>query len=206
MATTRDSVFSTEKQLNDLDSKLIVSLEKISEVFRVLLWDKAKEHSLSPIQTQFLIFIDTHEQELCKVNYLAKEFNMTKATASESIKTLLKKGLVGKQQDPNDARSSSIFLTEDGKTLTDELSDFAKPLYKLVSGIDEGQKEVLQKTTLDLIYKLNKQDLIQTARMCYTCKHYAGDRRNVHFCKLLDIQLSDTTLRIDCDEHVNKAS
>ncbi len=206
MASNKKSVFSTEKQLTDIDSKLVVSLEKMSEVFRVLLWDKAKEHGLSPIQTQFIIFIDTHEQELCKVNYLAQEFNMTKATVSESVKTLLKKNLIAKELDPNDARSSSISLTNKGKVLAEQLSDFVSPLYKLVSDIDDQQKLILQKTILELIYQLNKQQLIQTARMCYTCKHYAGDRKSIHFCKLLNLQLSESTLRIDCDEHVTKAS
>ena len=101
------SSFDLNRQNKNTESKIVVALERISEAFRVLLWNESKENSLSPIQIQILIFIHFHTSEKCKVGYLADEFNMTKATISDSVRVLLAKELVIKETDPIDTRSLS---------------------------------------------------------------------------------------------------
>ena len=51
-----DSVFNPNHQETDISSKIVAGLERISEAFKVLLWEKAKLLGLSPIQIQILIF------------------------------------------------------------------------------------------------------------------------------------------------------
>mgnify|MGYP006294391957 CR=1 FL=1 len=70
------SSFNLDEQNQKIESRIVVALERISEAFRVLLWNESKENSLSPIQIQILIFIQFHAQEKCKVGYLADEFNI----------------------------------------------------------------------------------------------------------------------------------
>ena len=109
--------FNLNEQNQKVESRIVVALERISEAFRVLLWNESKENSLSPIQIQILIFISFHSSEKCKVGYLADEFNMTKATISDSVRVLLSKALVTKETDPSDTRSYSLLLTDEGKKL-----------------------------------------------------------------------------------------
>jgi hypothetical protein len=45
MAASFDQYRQTEKT----ESKTVVALERISEAFRVLLWDESKKNGLSPI-------------------------------------------------------------------------------------------------------------------------------------------------------------
>lgn len=90
------SDFDLNHQNRNTESKIIASLERISQAFRVLLWQQSKEHSLSPIQVQVLIFLLHHSNEKRKVSYLADEFNMTKATISDTVKTLEQKDLFPK--------------------------------------------------------------------------------------------------------------
>jgi hypothetical protein len=71
------SPFDLNQQNKKVESKIVVALERISEAFRVLLWNESKENALSPIQIQILIFLLFHSDEMCKVSYLAQEFNMT---------------------------------------------------------------------------------------------------------------------------------
>ncbi|MEO0333318.1 MAG: MarR family transcriptional regulator, partial [Bacteroidota bacterium] len=59
------SVFNPTNQQSDVSSKIVAGLERISEAFKVLLWEKAKSLGLSPIQIQILIFIAYHKSELC---------------------------------------------------------------------------------------------------------------------------------------------
>lgn len=109
------SSFNLSEQNQKVESRIVVALERISEAFRVLLWNESKENSLSPIQIQILIFIYFHTPEFNKVSYLAEEFNMTKATISDSVKVLLAKKLVSKETDTTDTRSYSLSLTTEGK-------------------------------------------------------------------------------------------
>ena len=66
-----ESTFNPKQQEKDFSSKIVAGLERVSEVFKILLWEKAKLVGLSPIQIQILIFIAFHKQNLCNVSHLA---------------------------------------------------------------------------------------------------------------------------------------
>ena len=83
-----ESIFNLENQNQNLDSKISAGIEKLSSVFRVLIWEQAKNLGLSPIQIQILIFLNYHSEHLATVSYLAKEFSLTKPTISDAIKIL----------------------------------------------------------------------------------------------------------------------
>lgn len=50
------SDFDLNQQIQSTESKIVASLERIAQAFRVLLWQESKEFALSPIQVQLLIF------------------------------------------------------------------------------------------------------------------------------------------------------
>ena len=143
------SDFDLNHQNRNTESKIIASLERISQAFRVLLWQQSKEHSLSPIQVQVLIFLLHHSNEKRKVSYLADEFNMTKATISDTVKTLEQKGLISKEFEPEDTRSYIINLTEKGKNIAHKTSLFTKEIRTPIERIEAGDKENL----LDVLWK-----------------------------------------------------
>ncbi|MEE9374678.1 MAG: helix-turn-helix domain-containing protein [Saprospiraceae bacterium] len=89
-------------------------MERVSEVFKVLLWEHAKVIGLSPIQIQILIFIAYHKSELCNTSHLAKEFNITKPKVSDDIRVLDKKKYSIKGYSLSDSRSYSL-LSDLGK-------------------------------------------------------------------------------------------
>ena len=183
------------------ESKIVVALERISEAFRVLLWDAGKAYGLSPIQTQILIFLLFHSPEKCKVGYLAAEFNMTKATISDSVKSLLQKGLVEKLDDEKDSRSFGLALTKEGKKVARETSLFAGAIQTPLSTLTPAQKEIMLNGLLRLIQDLNKAGVITPQRMCFNCRFYE-DKNGTHFCNLLNSPLANPDLRVDCPEHV----
>ena len=90
------SVFNLTEQNFNLESKIVAGLERLSQVFRILLWEKAKENNLSPIQIQILNFVQHHSIEKNTVSYLAQEFNITKSTISDAVKVLEQKNLIKK--------------------------------------------------------------------------------------------------------------
>lgn len=200
----KDSSFNLIGQNKKIESKIVVALERISEAFRVLLWNESKENSLSPIQIQILIFIHFHSTEKCKVGYLATEFNMTKATISDSVRVLLLKKLVTKETDPIDTRSYSLSLTEEGKKIVKKTSSFASSIEKPIEQLTQEQKTIMLNGLLKLIYDLNKSGIITIQRMCFTCSFYKAEN-GIHYCNLLKTKLAESEIRVDCPDHVMNA-
>ncbi len=195
-----DSVFNLEFQNQHLDGKITAGLEKLSSVFRILLWEQAKQIGLSPIQIQILIFLKYHRSEFLTVSYIAKEFGLTKATISDAIRILEQKTLIIKQRTSLDNRSFSLILTSTGNAMVADTENFANQIQSIISNINQVDKEALWKTIFQLIFQLNQSDVITVQRMCFTCRHYEG-KEGTHFCKLLHIPLPAVNLRIDCPEH-----
>lgn len=194
------SSFNLTEQNQKIESRIVVALERISEAFRVLLWNESKENSLSPIQIQILIFVSFHSLEKCKVGYLADEFNMTKATISDSVRVLLAKDLVTKETDPIDTRSYSLSITNKGKIIAQKASFFASSIEAPIEKLTQEQKKIMLSGLLKLIYELNKSGIITIQRMCFTCSFYNATN-GIHYCNLLKTKLAESEIRVDCPEH-----
>ncbi|WP_299622820.1 MarR family winged helix-turn-helix transcriptional regulator [uncultured Tenacibaculum sp.] len=194
-----ESTFNPEQQEKDISSKIVAGLERVSEVFKKLLWEKAKLIGLSPIQIQILIFITFHKRDLCNVSHLAKEFNVTKPTISDAIRVLHKKELIIKDYSSSDNRSYTIILSEKGKDIVNETQGFSNPLKNQVDNFEQQEKESLFETLSTLIHKLNKNGILSVQRTCYGCKFYQKNDTS-HFCNLLNTQLHTTEIRLDCSD------
>jgi DNA-binding MarR family transcriptional regulator len=195
------SVFNLTSQNNQIEYRIVAALERLSEVFRVLLWNEAKILNISTIQIQVLIFIKFHSLEKCKVSYLAKEFNMTKATVSDAVKILLQKGLIEKETDADDTRSYTMRLSESGEKTIEKAVLFANPMLKSFDTLSVEQKEVLLDSLLQMIYRLHKAKIITIQRMCQTCQ-YLQNTEGEHYCNLLQKKLTRADFRMDCPEHI----
>ncbi len=199
------SDFDLKFQNQSTESKIIASLERIAQAFRVLLWQESKTFSLSPIQVQVLIFLLHHSDEKRKVSYLAEEFNMTRATISDTIKTLEQKELITKTYEQHDTRSYIIHLTKKGKDIARKTGLFTREIRTPIDQLHQDDKENLLLGLFNIIRHLNQSGVITIQRMCMTCAYYQqSESGQGHFCKLLHQELNVTDLRIDCPEHEMK--
>lgn len=197
------SAFDITHQQTSIESKIVASLERISQAFRVLLWNESREFSLTPIQVQLLVFLLHHTPQKRKVSYLADEFNMTKATISDTVKTLEQKQLIKKEYEKQDTRSYMIHLTTKGKTIAAKTSLFAARIQEPINELSISEKDNLLLSLLDIIRHLNQTGIITIQRMCFTCQYYnPAQKGGEHFCKLLNQKLANAELRVDCEEHV----
>ncbi len=200
-----NSDFNLDYQNKNIESKIVAALERLSQAFRVLLWQESKEFSLSPIQVQVLIFLLHHSDEKKKVSYLASEFNMTKATISDAIKVLEQKKMITKEYEPDDLRSYIIHLTNKGKDIARQTSYFTSELRSPIDKLSQDEKSNLLLNLLAIINHLNKAGIITIQRMCLTCSYYqTSNKGHKHYCKLLEKDLQINDLRIDCPEHLMK--
>lgn len=196
------SVFNLNDQNSNIDNKILVGLERLSQVFRILLWEKSKQFDLTPIQIQLLIFIRYHSEDKCTVSYLAKEFNLAKATVSDTVKTLIKKELLNKTNNTTDSRSFSLQLTQQGVKFVVDTENFPNPFLDIIKNKSSEDKIVLWSTISSTIYELNKLDIISVQRTCYNCDNFSKQKTK-SFCNLLNQELDISDIRIDCEEFVN---
>jgi len=196
-----NSLFNPDIQSEDLDSKIIVSLERLSQVFKISLLKESTLRNLSPIQIQTLIFLKFHDDEKKTLTQLAKEFDITKATMSDAIRVLKEKKLVKGVVNPADNRSALLKLTTTGEKVTEEVSLYIQNLKDTLAKFDINIKADVFSFLTDLIYELWQKGIISVQRMCFTCRYLRRDENENYFCNLLKKHLLENELRIDCPEH-----
>jgi len=193
------AIFSPVQQAGNVPGKVVAALERLSEAFRVLLWNEAKQYGLSPIQVQLLVFLLHYPAPKRTITFLASYFNMTKATISDAIKSLESKQLLTRKAMSGDSRSHTLHLVKAGKTLARKIEKFADPIQGTVTLLPAARQEELLECLLSLIYQLNRQLVISPQSMCLNCRFYA-QKNGGHYCNLVKAALRSGDLRVDCPE------
>lgn len=194
------SVFDPKTQNNNTADRIVASFEKIARAFRVLLWEESKKNGLSPIQIQILIFVLYQPAKQTTITNLAREFNLTKATVSDSVKILERKNLVLRTYHNAGNRSFTLSLSTHGVTVAESSSIFAKVMKKPLQSLEQNQTTSLLHALLEIIHQLASGGIISRQRMCKTCRFFHTDATG-HYCTLIKQTLLATDLRLDCPEH-----
>lgn len=203
------AVFDPAQQHQNPDAKITAALDRVGQSFRSLLSEGARSVSeitgLSFLQAQVLVFLEHHPARLARVTQLAREFDVTPATMSDTARVLEEKELICKEPLTEDRRVITIELTSLGKEVSERLSAWADQAFGYVSNRSNEEKEIVLKFLLGLLAHLYEQGLISVARTCVTCQHFSRDAHSdngaPHHCQLVDIRLADRDLRLDCQEH-----
>lgn len=196
-----ESPFDTSIQNQKTEGRIVAALERIAQAFRVLLWNESKEHTLSPIQVQILIFLRFHPADKARVSYLAEEFNLSKATISDAVKALEQKDLLSKEAETKDGRGSVLRLSSKGKKLTDKISLFSTEIQSPLEQMPAAEKQKMLSQLIQIIHHLNLAGIISVQRMCFSCQHYMNKGHMQHYCSLMKKPLASSEIRIDCPEH-----
>lgn len=184
-----------------VEEKVVITLEKISNVIKGLLWNVAKEEKVSPLQIQFLLYISSRGPKGVGVGDIAREFGLTDATASDSITTLMDKGFVIKERDQNDSRKVYVKLTKDGKELVKRARRWKEPIKSLLKEMKDEDKGKLLFLLMEVIKSLQDKGLIEEARVCLACEHFTErdkDGEKIYYCTLTESELPLFALKVDC--------
>lgn len=199
------SIFDLQHQHDDIDSKIAAALERLSQAFRVLLWEKTKSHNLSPIQIQILVHLLYHSEEPATIGRIAAQFSLTPATVSDAVKTLAQKALVVRAALKSDRRTTSVNLTTSGRKIAEKLAIWANIIRDNISRFDESDRLVVMRFLMELIEALQGAGVISVARMCITCRFFQSNANPAsetpYHCQLMDKPLANSALRLDCPEH-----
>jgi len=199
-----NSIFDSSNQDN-IDRKIAVGFERISEVLKTLIWEESKQTGLSPIQIQFLVALLYEGKSEWTIGDIASRFQLTPATVSDAVSSLEDKELAVRERKPDDRRTVYIRLSPKGKRLAKKLSLWANTLQQQIEVLDEEEKGVLLRSLVSIISGFQHNELISIAKMCVTCSYF---RPNVHknstqphYCAYIDEPLGEPDLRVDCPDY-----
>ncbi len=190
---------------SDIDGKIVEALAKITQVHRILLWDIAKNEGLSPLQMQFLEYVNRYPAEICTVSAIAREFDLTRPTVSDSLRALEEKGLVFKEKEESDRRTSFLGITAEGKRIVKRLSRWHDPMLAVLGGLPGDQKEGVLLFLMRLISAFFGEGIISVPRVCIACAQFKWNEfpssSKPHHCTLTGKRMSDADLNIGCGSY-----
>ena len=169
---------------------------------------EAQRHGLTPIQLGLLLRLAADPPERRRPGALAREFDVSNASLSDSIAALERKGLVERRRLAHDRRGFALSLTPAGARLARRLEGVAAPVAQAVGALEPERQVALLRALYDVIAELRRAGVVTVARMCVTCRHFRPDVRageRPHHCALLDVPLAEASLRVDCPEHERAA-
>ncbi len=195
-----------EERHPGLDAKIVAALDRIGEALQVMARRAAETHDLSPTQLRVLVRLYGGPPPAARTSTLARELDVADPTVSDAVAALRRKGLVEREQDPDDRRHYHLYLTADGQRVAAAVSRWTAPAEVATSRVGRADGEQLLATLLDVLERMHSEQLINVTRACTTCRHFEpGPRRSrpaVHRCGFFDYRLGPSDIRVDCPEHV----
>lgn len=186
------------------DLKLVESLERLSRVFKVLLWEEAKRAKMSPLQVQILLYLHENTRRPGGVSRLAMEFGVTQATISDAVRSLEEKGYLSKSIRPEDRRLKLLKLSLKGHRLAIRAQRRRDRLEAKVAGAPEARKEETLRFLMELIRELQEDGLLTDMRLCLSCRNFEprGDAGSdeAFYCTLTQTPLAITDVNFNCPE------
>lgn len=177
-------------------------MEKLFSIYRSHIWEYAHKHKISLIQIQFLKFLKKHRPKFCTVSNLSREFPLSKATISDAIKSLIKKGYVKKISNQNDLRIKCLTLTNKGSEILKNLDSLNDIFISALKNFQIPLKELFLIYLMNLLRILVAETKTPILRICINCENFEFNRfpdsDTPHFCKSLNLKMAFRDLRIDC--------
>lgn len=185
--------------------RVSTGLAKIGMALKSRGWSSAGQHGLTPTQAQILTFLDATSSGPVSLGDIAAGLAITPPTASDSVATLVDKGLLEKRRSTADRRVALMTLTDRGRSLAREISDWTDFLASAVDTLDPDEQAVFARGLVKIIRTLQVRGQIPPSRMCVTCRFFRPNahagQAAPHHCDYVDMPFGDRELRIDCADH-----
>ncbi len=158
------------------------------------------EDGINPAQTAALLYLSRANRFSRSPSHVAEYLSSTRGTVSQTLKALMRKGLIAEQRSAKDKRSISYDVTPDGHALLqgrvvsrDALDGFShddvKQLISLLSALARNALKARGGKSFG---------------MCRTCEHHRT-RKSGAYCALLNEALAPAEADEICHEHAEAA-
>lgn len=188
-----------------LTRRLRDGLDRISAAMRADQWTVAETVGLNPTQAHVLTFIAGRDEKGLRVRAIADHLGVTQPTATDSIAALIRKGLLTKAADIDDARAVAIRITPAGRDIVRGIGIAITSTERALETLSASEQTALLQLVIKTIRALQVAGAISPQRMCVTCRYFRpyahDDARTPHHCAYVDAAFGAEALRLDCGEH-----
>ncbi|WP_245276186.1 MarR family winged helix-turn-helix transcriptional regulator [Methylocapsa aurea] len=168
-------------------------------------WGVAEESGLNPTQAHVLTFVAGRGATGMRVRSIADHLGVAQPTATDSIGALVRKGLLTKVADPEDARAVAIRVTPAGHDVVRGLGLAITSAERALETLSMKEQSTLLGLVIKTIRALQQAGAIPPQRLCVSCRYfraYVHDDEDIpHHCALVDAPFGGRHLRLDCPEH-----
>jgi DNA-binding MarR family transcriptional regulator len=188
--------------------RIATAISKIGLAVRHAAWTAVLPYGLTPTQGEILAILRRIPAGV-RPSALAAELGITRATVTDALAALARKGLVRLAALPQDRRGRLVRVTRDGARAAVRAVTWPDILRDAARALSVEEQGVLLRILLKLIRELQERGRIVPARMCVSCQFFRpythADPARPHHCAFVDAAFGDPDLRIECPDHVAAA-
>jgi DNA-binding MarR family transcriptional regulator len=191
--------------VHSIQYHLLFGLGRIAAALRADEWSAASAVGLNPTQAHILTFLAGRAPDGMRIQAIAEHLGVSQPTATDSVNALLRKELVVKRPDSNDARASSVHVTAAGSIIVRGIGRATSATGQSLLSLDADEQASLLQVLIRLIRSLQLAKAIPVQRMCVSCRHFRPntypDAQTPHHCAFVNAAFGDRNLRLDCNDH-----
>lgn len=190
--------------LHSPEATVATGLAKLGLVLRHHAWQDGRERGLTPTQGQILALLRSRREALT-VGDLADGLAVSSPTVSDSLASLVAKGLATKSRSPRHPRAVAVRLTRAGRRAAERSAAWPDALLAAVDVLEPAEQAVLLRALTKMIRALQVRGAIPVPQMCASCTYFRpdvhSDAERPHHCAFVDAPFGDRELRLDCADH-----
>lgn len=170
--------------------------ELLSRMARMIAAD-GHDQGLQPVQWQALRYLAAANRFSHTPGGLTAWLGQTKGSVSQTVNTLINKGLVSRIGDEADRRVVRLALTVAGEALVRDRKPMAADI---LNALGDSERAIFG----DLIEKSLRVNLAARGQrpfgMCEDCRYFERNGGGTHRCVLLNVALSEVDSKLICVE------
>ena len=199
------SIFDPIYRQTHVAAQIARSLFTIGKAIKNLQWQKSKSEHVTPTQIQSLLFLKYIRPDAATVNALAKHLSCTPATVSGVLDALENKKYILRNRKIDDKRNVVVSLTPKALNALGVFENFGEEIDEIISEFNKEEQEILAKLLMKLSRKLIEKGYAFTTDICRTCCFFMPDKypglAKPHYCKCLNILLSEKETYMECPDY-----
>lgn len=193
------------------DAQLLIrrihdGLDRVCAVMRADQWAAAGTAGLNPTQAHVLTFIAGRAEKGVRVGAIAAQLGVSQPTATDSIAALVRKGLLTKTPDPEDARAVTLRITQAGRDIVRGIGLVITATERALETLTDQERTELLQIIIKTIRALQVAGALSPQRMCVTCQYFRPNAHNEpktpHHCDYVGAAFGAQSLRLDCEDHI----
>lgn len=179
-------------------------LERLSNLLRNESRRGIAEYGLQPVQLEALHYLSICNRYSDTPMAVTEYLGQTKGTVSQTLKVLLRNGLLVKKNDSKDKRITHLKVSANGRKIL--IRVIPGPLFdQALDNISAGLEKQIINSLDSLLASLQNSNNMKTFGVCSSCVYNQKIKGGAYFCNLTQEPLSSEEISLICREHQSAA-